>query len=406
MKARALLGALALSLAACAPNRSTVEPPAELKDLPNAVAVTRLWSASLKGDAESLRLGLQPASDGQRVYAASRGGEVAAWDLATGRRAWRTIPDRLTRGSTESLGLWRLMTFQLGKLSGQRLAAGPSVADGIVVVGSSDGEVTALAAEDGKQLWSTVVGGEVIAPPAIGRGLVVVRTVSGALYALEATDGRVRWQAEQPVPSLTVRGTGAPVHDGARIYAGFDNGKIAAYEPARGTQLWEAQLSLPSGRSDIDRLADVDGVLSVSRDELVAAGLHGRIALIAADSGRALWQRDFSTHVGVTADADAVYATDADSLVWAFDRRDGGTLWTQDDLRARMLSAPTEIGTAVAVGDLEGWVHLLDRATGNLVGRVRAGDGPISMPPLAVGDVLVVQDGAGALTAFRVGTDG
>jgi outer membrane protein assembly factor BamB len=403
---RLALTAALLALAACTSNRSTVEPPAALLELPPSTSVSQVWAQKLGIDAEDLLLALAPTSDGQRVYTAERGGSVQAWDLATGRRVWRSRPERLTRGSGERLGLWNALTFNLNKGEGQRLAAGPSLADGMLVTGSSDGEIAAFSADDGRVLWNVVVPGEILAAPAVGAGVVIVRTGAGSLYALEARDGAVRWQVEQPVPSLSLRGNAAPILHEGRVYAGFDNGKLAAYDLQRGVQVWETALATPTGRSEIDRLADLDGVMRVTQDEVVAAGLHGRVALLASDSGRPLWQRDLSSSAGVDDDGRAVYVTDQDSLVWALDRRNGGTLWTQDDLRARKLTAPVRVGALLAVGDLEGWVHLIDPASGEVTARVRAGGGAVTAPPLAVLDLLLVQTSAGELYAFRVATAG
>lgn len=400
------LAMLVSALTACTSRITTVEAPAELTDIVGQVAVELVWAQDIGSDTEGLLLGLTPVTDGQTVYVAERDGFVSAWRLTDGRRVWRTKVERQTRGDVANMGPWRRLVTGLSATGGARLAAGPSLADGLLVVGSSDGEVAALSAADGSLRWSVVVPGEVLSAPAIGGGLVVVRTAAGALLALDVADGSQRWQAEQPVPTLTLRGNAAPVLEGGRVYVGFDNGKLAAYDLARGTLVWESPLAQPAGRTEIDRLVDVDGVIRAARGELVAAGFNGRVALLASDSGQPLWQRDLSSSVGVEDDGRQVYTTDENSLVWALDRRNGGTLWTQDALRARQLTAPVRIGGYIAVADLKGWVHLLDQATGAQAARVRAGGGAVTSTPLVFQDLLVVQTGAGELYAFRVGGAG
>jgi outer membrane protein assembly factor BamB len=190
------------------------------------------------------------------------------------------------------------------------------------------------------------------------------------------------------------------------VYAGFDNGKIAAYELARGQLSWEVPLATPTGRSEIERLVDADGLFQVTADEVFAVAFHGRAAALAASDGRTLWQRDMSSARGLVADFSAVYVTDADSQVWALDRGNGGPLWTQADLRARSITAPTRVGETLAVGDFEGFVHLLDRETGRIIGRTRLGPTPIVVPPLVIGEVMVVQDVRGRITAWHVSKRG
>ena len=252
------------------------------------------------------------------------------------------------------------------------------------------------------RVWRAVVGGEEqddlllpLAPNSDGRRVYIA-----------GRDGSTRWIVDQPVPSLSMRGGARPVISGEHVYAGFDNGKIAAYELARGQMSWEVPLATPSGRSEVERLVDADGIFQVTADELFAVAFHGRAAALELASGRTLWQRDMSSARGLAADPVAVYVTDADSQVWALDRNNGGPLWTQADLRARGITAPVRVGDALAVGDFEGYIHLLDAETGRIVGRTRVGPTPIVAPPLAVGDLLVAQDVRGRVTAWRISKRG
>lgn len=401
---RAALGALLLAglTVGCAPV-STVEAPAELKELSASQGLERLWREGLAGeDAEGLQLALAPVTDGERVYAAGRDGAVAAYALADGKRAWRTEVARLTRGSGENLGLWSRLWRPLEGATGQRFSAGPGLGRGLVLVGSSDGEVAALAADDGHLLWSVVLASELVATPATDGALVVVRLGSGQLQALDVQDGRVRWTAEQPVPVLSLRGAAPPVIEQGVVYAGFDNGKLAAYDLARGQLLWETPLATPTGRSDIERLVDADGTLAFGPEVVFGAAYHGRAAALDRGTGRLVWQRDLASIKGVAASGDAVFVTDSDSQVWALAASDGAPVWTQPDLRARGATSPAVVGDLLVVGDQEGYLHLMDRATGRMVGRARHGKAPIVVRPAVFGDLVLVQDAAGRLAVYRL----
>lgn len=392
----------ALVAVGCSSTISTVEPPAELGRIESQVEITKAWSTSVAGEEEDdLLLALAPSSDGRRVYIAGRDGEVEALDLATGDRAWRVTLPRRAVSSTKALGLWSRL-WGKGEGSAQRIAAGPTIGGGLVITGSSDGEVAALSADDGTLLWTIVLGSEVAAAPATDGRVAVIRLGSGQLVALDARTGAQRWIADQPVPALSIRGAGRPLIEGNRVYAGFDSGKVIAFDLDNGQIVWEAPLAMASGRSEVERLVDADGAIQLAASELFAVAFHGRAASIDIDSGRPLWQRDFSSAKGLSVDGAAVYLTDSDSQVWALDRANGGPLWTQADLRARALTAPVVAGRLVLVGDLDGYIHALDAATGRIVGRRNVGGAAIVAPPLLVGELVIVQTAAGRVVALRI----
>lgn len=367
------LGGLAL-LAGCSKEKD-VDPPAELVDFKAALKVDRLWSAKLGGDDPVLRLGLGASADGERIFAAGGGGEVAAFAPANGRALWRTKTKAPLSGGTGS-------------------------GNGLVVVGSSDGEVIALEEDSGRQRWRVRVGGEVLAAPAVGEGVVVVRTVDGRLLGLDAATGKENWREEQQVPRLTLRGSGKPAVAGNLAVCGFDNGRVLAVNAGDGQILWEATVTPARGRTELERLVDIDSAVKISGNDVFVVGYQGRAAMLASDSGQVWWSRELSSYRGLDFDDDAVYVSTADGEVVALRRRTGVEIWRQDAFKRRGLSAPSAVGPYVAIADFQGYVHWLDKATGTLVARTRAGD-RVSNAPLVVGDVLYVLDDEGRLTAFR-----
>ena len=168
-----------------------------------------------------------------------------------------------------------------------------------------------------------------------------------------------------------------------------------------GNEQWAQTLSTGEGRTEVERLADVDGNLVADGGTLYAAGYRGQIAALALDSGRPLWQRDLSSYVGAAVGGNAVVIVDADGNVWAFDRETGVNLWKQDQLKFRWLSTPAIQGKYVAVGDSEGYVHWLSLDEGKFAARERLGKKPIEGAPLVVGDTLYVEDVKGHIGAYR-----
>jgi outer membrane protein assembly factor BamB len=351
--------------------------PLELVDIEETLDVRRVWSEKIGGGSEFLRVGLSPSGDGQRIYAASYDGNVVALNPDNGDRVWRSELEIV-------------------------LSAGPGVGDGIVVVGGYDGDLVALSAEDGSEIWRINIESETHAKPLIQENLVVVYSIDGRLRVFSAFDGRELWAVEQPVPALTQRGSASPIIVGNSIIAGFDNGRLLAVDLEDGVIEWEAVLTPPTGRSDLDRLADVDGNLAAVGQDVYAAGYNGRIASIAAESGQVLWAREFSSPTGVTADWNNIYTVGNQGEVIAFLRRNGDDVWRQESLLRREPTPPVAFSTAVVVGDFEGYVHFFSNFDGTPVARERVGKRMISGAPVVMGDKLFVQSESGTLAAFTV----
>ena len=262
MKRMAWLLALALIVTACSKEKD-LEPPAELVDFTVKLNPDRVWSTGTKGGDEVLRLGLRPAVADDRAYVAGHGGDIEALEIGDGHSLWsvRTELD---------------------------LSGGPAMGEGLVVAGSTGGEVLALDAATGAERWRVAVGGEVLSAPAIGCGLVVVRTVDGKLRAYRAADGTEAWSYEQPVPRLTLRGNGAPIVSGDMVLAGFDNGKVVALALASGDLLWTATVAPSHGRTEIERLSDIDSPVRVIDQYVYVVGYQGRVAMLSRESGQ-IW---------------------------------------------------------------------------------------------------------------------
>lgn len=351
--------------------------PVELVDIETKVKVRRLWSTKIGDGAEYLRVALQPAGDGNRVYAASRDGKVMALDSASGKTVWRT--------SLET-----------------SLSAGPGVGEGLVVVGAADGHLVALDAESGEEMWRANLRGETLAKPVIEDDTVIVLTIDNRLRALSAFDGSSRWILEQSTPDLTMRGSASPVTVGSTVIAGFDNGRLVAVDIESGDRVWESLLSPPSGRSDLERLSDIDGLISVVGQDVYASGYHGNLAAIAAESGQMMWSREVSSYEGVSADWNSLYTVDEEGVVIALVRRNGDESWRQNSLLRREPTVPVPYLTTVAVGDLEGYLHFFSNFDGEPMARERVGSKAISVEPIVVGSRLFVQSDDGSVSAYAI----
>lgn len=371
----AVVGATLLVALGCS-NDKEVDPPAELVDIVTTRDVQRVWNTGLGGKSDRLRLALQPRIVEGVVYTASHGGEVVALAADTGRRQWQART-RLP------------------------LSAGPEVGGGLVILGSSDGDIIALDQESGAERWRRAMASEVLARPLVVRDIVVVRTVNGNVEGLSVADGSSRWAVDEQVPRLTLRGNAPPVLAGDRVIVGFDSGKVLAIDPRNGEVLWDTVVSVPSGRTELERLADIDAAPRAVGEDIYVAGFQGRLAMLARESGQIWWARDASSYRGFAMDEQNLYLTDAASVVIAMRRNDGAVVWEQDVMRQRGLTAPAIDGDALVVGDFEGYVHWLDKATGELQARQKTDGARITNAPVVVDGLIYLQTDAGRLQVYR-----
>jgi outer membrane protein assembly factor BamB len=245
------------------------------------------------------------------------------------------------------------------------------------------------------------VNSELLSAPAIGEKVVVMRSVDGRLHGFDAVTGKELWSVEQQVPRLSLRGTAVPVIAKDAVVCGFDNGKVMAVSLVTGDTIWDTALATPHGRTELDRLVDVDSSVSIVGDNVFATGFQGRTAMLALDSGQIWWAHDMSSYRGLSVDEENLFVTQSDGIVLALRQRDGSEIWHNDKLKRRGLSAPAITSTAIAVADYQGYLHWLDKSTGVLVARERVAKFRVSSPPVADKDTVVVLTDSGKLAAYR-----
>jgi outer membrane protein assembly factor BamB len=318
---------------------------------------------------------LRPQMEGNRVYAASTDGAVSVIDADNGRQ--------VARYETKA------------KISG-----GVTAAEGRILVGTMKGEVIALDG-DGKPAWTTSVAGEVIAPVAVSRQVAVVRTADGRIFGLASTDGKRKWVFQRPTPALLLRSEAGVLAAGGDVVAGYPNGKLIALDLDDGKLTWEVTVSLPRGATELERIADVAGLPVIEGGIVCAAAYQGKVACFEIQSRNVLWSRDLSTALGLARGPKHVYAVDDSGAVHALDKSSGTSVWKQDKLQYRRLTAPVVVSGYVVVGDLQGYVHVLSPDDGAIVGRMATDGTPVqSLVPVA-NDGLLVQTAGGALSLVR-----
>jgi len=340
-----------------------------------AGATTQLvWRAA---PGSGMGVGFAPTVVGDAVYAATANGGVGKYELASGRPIWQT--------RTQA-----------------RLSAGVG-SDGLVTaVVSAQGEVIAFD-DSGKEVWRNRASSEVSIPPVVGDGVVVVRSGDYRIQAFNAQTGERLWSLQRPGPPLALRTTTRMVIEQGLVLTGLPGGRLLAIDALGGSVRWEGVVASPKGASDLERLTDVVGAPHLVGPLLCAVAYQGRIACFDMTAGgRPAWSRDFSSTAGMTVDGRIAFVPDASGVLHAFALDGGGNLWKQDALRNRRLSAPAALEAAVAVGDLDGYVHFLAPHDGHLLARVSLGRGAITAPLTATPYGVLVQDGNGGLAMIAV----
>ncbi len=286
---------------------------------------------------------------------------------------------------------------------GQSLSAGVGADASMVVVGTAKGGVLAFAADTGKPLWQAQVSSEILAAPAVSSEGVAVRSGDNRVFLFDADNGTRRWMYERPMPSLAVRSTGSPVFADRYLFAGFPGGKLIALSLQNGAPVWEGAVAQPKGTTELDRVADVVAPPAIDGTQICAVAFQGKLACFDMGQGGTLvWSRDISSARGLALDGRYLFVTDDEGVVYGLDRLSGSSLWKQDKLRYRGVTAPAVRGSLLAVGDREGYVHFLSREEGAFVDRVKTDSTPVLAKPTLVGDRVLTQSTGGDVRAIEI----
>lgn len=380
MKPARLLGLLLLaSLAGCSTisgwfsgSKKNGREPVALTEFKPSASLEVRWHQDVGGAGTSV---LEPAVTRDAVYAANAKGEVYRLDPATGKEVWRAD-------------------------SGITVTGGVGAGSGLVLVGGLKGDVVAFG-EDGKLRWKAKVSSEVLSAPQASSGYVVVRTGDGRIAGLSASDGKRQWLYERSTPALIVRNhAGVSIVRGF-VLAGFSGGRMALIPLNNGVSLWEAMVSQPRGNTELERISDVASVPVADNEEVCAVAFQGNVACFDLFQGSPLWNRAMSSDKGLALSGSSLFVTDADGNVYNLDKETGSSVWKNEQLSFRRTSAPYPIGRYVAVGDYEGYLHLLNREDGAMAARLKLG-GVVSIAPVGLDGGMLVQTSSGELYSVVV----
>ena len=361
-----------------------MQEPLPLAAFQPQIQVERLWSRSLGRGEKRRGFAQNPVVLDGHVYASAVTGGVFALDLKSGQVIWHVEPTAVD------------------KKSSLRLSGGPGVGGGRVVVGSLDGQVIALDQATGSIQWQTSVSSEIIAAPAVDQSTVYVHTTDGRLTALDAASGSLRWSSDDDPPSLSVRGASTPLIGPGVVFVGHDDGTVSALSAEDGHTLWDQVVGSPEGRTEIERMADVDGQPVLEGDTLYATSFKKTTIALDAPNARLIWTSPHGGEGELGVSSGDVVVSDPDSIVWGLDKTTGAALWSQKALMRRALSPPAIHGDYAVVADYKGYIHWLSLRDGAIAARLRFGHAPIRAQAVVSDAILVLQTTHGRVAAFRI----
>lgn len=333
-----------LILTACSSSPSSVQPPVELTEVNNQITISRQWNFTAGAGVSDFYLKLKPVFYKNTGYVIDYKGYLQAFVIKTGKVIWDVNLNVPASG-------------------------GLTLANGKLFFGTSKGEIIAVDTKNAKELWRRQLSSEILSRPAVAKGILVAKTIDGRVYGLNVSTGKQSWVYDRSVPHLTLRGNSSPLISNDIVITASDSGKLTALSLKRGKLLWETTIAVAKGRNQLERIIDMDVDPVIVEDVIYVAGYQGRIAAVKLGSGQLIWSRDFSSYSGLYVDAYRVYVSDAMGQVWALNRYNGSTLWRQNKLLRRQLTAPEAHDNYIVVGDYDGYLHWLNREDGKLIAR-------------------------------------
>jgi len=357
---------------------SKTKRPDVLVDFKEEVRFRKNWSTGVGNGQGKEYNRLKPAISNGAIFAASNNGVVVAVNTKDGRKLWKQDLD-------------------------VELSGGVGAAAGLVLVGTENAVIFALDATTGKTRWKGTVSSEVLSAPATDGKIVVVQSVDGRITGLDAANGKQLWTYEGQVPALSLRGTSSPLIQGNTVFSAQAGGSVIALALDNGTLRWEERVTLPKGKFDLDRLIDIDGDLVIGDNNvLLVPSYQGNFSAIDIGTGQTRWRVKASSHVGASFGFGNVYVVADDDKVNAYKIGTDAPVWTNERMKLRKLSPPLGFGNYLAVGDYEGYVHLLAQSDGRFVGRIKVDGDGVRSRMLAEGNTLYVYGNSGDLVSYTV----
>lgn len=342
--------ALALVTACSSSKKPEQHKPSPLPKLAQIQTLSPVFKANIAASEKHDPLRLQLDATSNAIYAVSPKGEVVAYTL-DGKKLWEKHVAKKEK----------------------KLSSGVTVGGGVVVVGSASGTLYALDASTGEAKWQRQLSGSILAPSLIHADRVVTFSNDGTVFGTDLNSGQAVWTFDVPSIALSVRGSAAPVMaDEDTVVLASSNAYVFGLDVTSGVPKWQRRVAISEGRSEVQRLIDIDGDPVFDNGKMFTVSYQGQVTAVDLQSQRVMWSQDASSLRGLTVANGMVYVATTDGKIQAYNQQTGEPAWTQEALAYRDLSNPVTIGQYLVVGDADGYLHLMDPMTGTIQGRVKS----------------------------------
>ncbi|NIE97478.1 outer membrane protein assembly factor BamB [Acinetobacter sp. C26M] len=361
-------------LVGCSSNKVKEVKPNPLPKITQEQSLNLVFSQSVSSTNAAEALRLQLDTDNGVVFAIDPDGQVSAYKGK--ERLWKS------------------------KITKQELTAGVEAGEGIVVSGNRKGQLFALDQATGEQKWTAKLSGAILSPSLIQSGRVITIANDGTVFAHDAVTGQQVWAYKLPNVQFSLRGQPAPVRlDERTVLIGSANAYIYALDIISGVPRFQRRVAISEGRSDIQRLVDVVGDPVVSGQYLVTTSFQGQVTVTDLATQRVVWSEDASSTNSAEVAEDKVFVATTDGKLNAYNLATGELVWQNEELLNRKLSNPVMLGQNLVVGDLDGVIHLINPASGKLIGRAKTSGDVRSLR--VIDNQLYVATRKGALTIWQ-----
>ena len=378
-----LLFTLVIEVTGCS-HTASVHPPTPLPQMTQTAELERQWQLLLGRTTDAEAVDLRIALDENRVYSAATEGWLSAM--------WQSPKDRWT-----DQVIWQKKLNEL-------VTAGPVIHQQTLYFGTNKGSLYALDKVSGRLLWQKQLSSEVIAPPVIHQGRLFTRTVDGKLYALNAQTGAQIWEVEHLLPNLSLRGAAPVTVTDDRLFIGWESGEVEALSPASGARLWTQRILTPQGRTDLERMVDLQAKLVLHQGRLIVLGYHGKLEALNPKTGLPYWVKNVSGYRSPLVNDQGIFLVTDQDIVQSYDLQTGALRWQQKQLRYRHLSELAFFNDQILIGDGYGTIERLDPIDGTLLGYFthEKDTAIVGLMPAQEEQVLYVQDADGYITRYQI----
>lgn len=352
------------------------EQPAAVPEVTGEAPVREIWSRRFAEGHDGEYLFMTPVVVEDQVFISTANGYIGAYDARLGRRDW-----------------WKQLDA--------RLIAGVGADSDHLYVVTRNGKLMALS-HTGEPRWEAALPNESLVPPQSNGRQVVVQTIDGEVLAFDQDDGERSWQYDSNMPVLSFRGNATPYVDGSRVVTGFDNGRVVSLDVSTGRVQWQQALGTASGRTELERIVDVDSSPVVRDGTVYITGYQGKVAALALRSGEERWSRSVSSLRSPAVGDDNVVVAAYDGRVIGYDLASRREVWRHDKLQWRRLNSPVTLGDHVLVGDFEGYLYAIRQADGSIDGRVQVDGKGIRSPMVRYRDRVILFGNGGQIASYRI----